>query len=101
MGKLLTPDDVAQRLGVGRRTAMERMKREMRCVNVGLGNQRPRWAVDEKDFERWMEAQKQVPVHNVIAAAAPKKKAAGRVVPMFVPGQPIPYRKTQRKAAAK
>lgn len=99
MGKLLTPDDVAERLGVGRRTAMDRMKREMRCVNVGLGNQRPRWAVDEKDFERWLEGQKQVPVQTVVQAV--QKRRTRGAVPMIAPMQHIPYRKSSRKAGAK
>lgn len=101
MARILTPEDVAARLGVCRKTALGRMKREMRCVNVGLGSERGRWVVDERDFERWLEGQKQVPALAMEAKKAPKK-SAGRVVPMFygVSG-PIPYRHSGKKAKAK
>lgn len=101
MARILTPDDVANRLGVCRRTALDRMKREMRCVNVGMGEQRPRWVVDERDFERWLEGQKQVPALMKAAEKAPKK-GTGRIVPMFLPASgPIPYRHTGKKASGK
>lgn len=101
MGRILTPEDVAARLGVCRKTALGRMKREMRCVNVGLGSERGRWAVDERDFERWLEGQKQVPALMKEAKTAPRK-GTGRVVPMYLGGSgPIPYRHSGKKAKAK
>lgn len=101
MGRLLKPEDVAERLHVSRKTALLRMKQEMRCINVGNGNERPRWAVDERDFERWQESQKVVPalVNARPAATGRSGKALMRVLPS---AGPIPYRKTEpRKKAAR
>ena len=100
MSKLLKPEDVAERLHVSRKTALQRMKMEMRCVNIGNGTARARWVVDERDFERWLEGQKQVPMLSAPAAAPVKTKTGTRVrmVAPSTPG-PIPYRKTETKKA--
>lgn len=101
MARYLTPDDVAERLHVCRRTALDLMKRDMRCINTGKGTTRPRWVVDEMDFNRWAEGRKQVPV-LIRAEEAPKKGRRAQVVPMFLPtAGPIPYRHTGKKASGK
>lgn len=100
MSKLLKPEDVAERLHVSRKTALARMKMEMRCVNVGNGTARPRWVVEERDFERWLEGQKAVPALVQPMPAPVKTKTGSRVRVLPYTQGPIPYRKPEGKKAA-
>ena len=52
MTRYLNPDEVADRLGVARRTAMALMM-EMNPIAI-CGKQRKRYRVTEENLERWM-----------------------------------------------
>jgi len=58
--KLLRADDVAEILGVSRRTAMELM-RQMPNINIGTSMRRPRLAVRREDLDRWIASRPSPP----------------------------------------
>jgi len=58
--KLLRADDVAEILGVSRRTAMELM-RQMPNINIGTSMRRPRLAVRREDLDRWIASRTSPP----------------------------------------
>lgn len=72
MTRYLNPDEVAERLGVARRTAMSLMM-EMNPVAI-CGTVRKRYRVSEESLERWM-ARKTIgrPVSGTIATGTAKK----------------------------
>lgn len=73
MAVWLTPDDVAERLGVARRTAMA-MMHQMPHSNIG-GKERKRLRVSEEALDAWVisRAEGNRPVVSTIGTGSRKK----------------------------
>ncbi len=76
--KLLRADDVAEILGVSRRTAMELMK-QMPSVNIGTSLRRPRLAVRREDLDHWIASRTTPP--DGPAVRQPRRKPARPLPP--------------------
>ena len=58
--RLMTVNDIAEALSVGRDTAQALM-RQMRHINVSTGNRRELLRVYEHDFRAWLESRAESP----------------------------------------